>query len=229
MGQCGQGLTQSRARAEKQKQHIPPARALHGREGDSAESHRPGTLPLPLPPQDADVYILDDPLSAVDVHVGRHIFDRFICGAAAGRARLLVTNQLQVSCRWPAEGEGRRHRRQQRAVHACPSTSCREGKGGSKRQLFGVLLPFPSQCQPDGDCWPFCTFTTATLLCSSTPPVCLPFSYVVQYTPHADRVVVLEDGRITVQVIESIVSCPALPRPGTRWLLLAATAAAAVL
>lgn len=31
--------------------------------------------------QDADVYILDDPLSAVDVHVGRHIFDNFINGA----------------------------------------------------------------------------------------------------------------------------------------------------
>lgn len=32
------------------------------------------------PPQDADVYILDDPLSAVDVHVGRHIFEKFITG-----------------------------------------------------------------------------------------------------------------------------------------------------
>jgi ABC-type transport system involved in cytochrome bd biosynthesis fused ATPase/permease subunit len=47
--------------------------------------------------QDADVYILDDPLSAVDVHVGRHIFDRFIQGAAAGTTRLLVTNQLQYT------------------------------------------------------------------------------------------------------------------------------------
>ncbi|KAL4457987.1 hypothetical protein ABPG75_012852 [Micractinium tetrahymenae] len=47
--------------------------------------------------QDADVYVLDDPLSAVDVHVGRHIFERFITGAAAGRTRLLVTNQLQYT------------------------------------------------------------------------------------------------------------------------------------
>ncbi len=30
---------------------------------------------------DADVYILDDPLSAVDVHVGRHIFDNVVQGA----------------------------------------------------------------------------------------------------------------------------------------------------
>ncbi len=44
--------------------------------------------------QDADVYILDDPLSAVDVHVGRHIFENFIDGAIRDKARLLVTNQL---------------------------------------------------------------------------------------------------------------------------------------
>jgi energy-coupling factor transporter ATP-binding protein EcfA2 len=43
------------------------------------------------------VYILDDPLSAVDVHVGKHIFDHFICGAVADRTRLLVTNQLQFT------------------------------------------------------------------------------------------------------------------------------------
>ena len=45
--------------------------------------------------QDADVYILDDPLSAVDVHVGKHIFSNFIDGAIKNKARLLVTNQLQ--------------------------------------------------------------------------------------------------------------------------------------
>lgn len=28
--------------------------------------------------RDADVYLLDDPLSAVDTHVGQHIFDRVI-------------------------------------------------------------------------------------------------------------------------------------------------------
>lgn len=38
----------------------------------------------PLPPRlglpPADVYLLDDPLSAVDAHVGRHLFDRCIRG-----------------------------------------------------------------------------------------------------------------------------------------------------
>ena len=27
---------------------------------------------------DADVYLLDDPLSAVDAHVGRHIFEKYV-------------------------------------------------------------------------------------------------------------------------------------------------------
>eukprot|EP00741_Cyanophora_paradoxa_P022691 tig00021494_g21913.t1 len=43
---------------------------------------------------DADVYILDDPLSAVDPHVGRHLFEECICGALRGKTRVLVTNQL---------------------------------------------------------------------------------------------------------------------------------------
>lgn len=35
------------------------------------------------------MYILDDPLSAVDVHVGRHIFEKFITGALLVRLGLL--------------------------------------------------------------------------------------------------------------------------------------------
>ncbi|XP_066266498.1 ATP-binding cassette sub-family C member 4-like [Branchiostoma lanceolatum] len=44
---------------------------------------------------DADVYLLDDPLSAVDTRVGRHLFDRCIQGALSNKARILVTHQLQ--------------------------------------------------------------------------------------------------------------------------------------
>jgi len=46
----------------------------------------------------ADLYLLDDPLSAVDAHVGRHLFDECICGLLGDRTRVLVTHQLQVKC-----------------------------------------------------------------------------------------------------------------------------------
>ncbi|KAF9956193.1 hypothetical protein BGZ72_002945 [Mortierella alpina] len=41
---------------------------------------------------DADVYIFDDPLSAVDAHVDRHIFEEAISKMLAGKTRILVTN-----------------------------------------------------------------------------------------------------------------------------------------
>ncbi|CAM9244868.1 unnamed protein product, partial [Ectocarpus fasciculatus] len=45
---------------------------------------------------DADVYVLDDPLAAVDAHVGQEIFDGCIRGALRGKTRLLVTHQLHL-------------------------------------------------------------------------------------------------------------------------------------
>lgn len=44
---------------------------------------------------DADVYLLDDPLSAVDVHVARHLYHACLLGALAKKTRVLVTHQLQ--------------------------------------------------------------------------------------------------------------------------------------
>ncbi|XP_072240755.1 ATP-binding cassette sub-family C member 4-like [Leuresthes tenuis] len=45
--------------------------------------------------QDADIYLLDDPLSAVDAEVGRHLFEQCICGLLRNKPRILVTHQLQ--------------------------------------------------------------------------------------------------------------------------------------
>ncbi|KAK4704538.1 lysophospholipase, partial [Phenoliferia sp. Uapishka_3] len=42
----------------------------------------------------ADIILLDDPLSAVDAHVGKHLFDNAICGSLAGKTRVLVTHAL---------------------------------------------------------------------------------------------------------------------------------------
>lgn len=43
---------------------------------------------------DSDVYVFDDPLSALDAHVGRQVFERCIKGELRGKTRVLVTNQL---------------------------------------------------------------------------------------------------------------------------------------
>ncbi|KAJ1940829.1 hypothetical protein EC988_006925, partial [Linderina pennispora] len=45
----------------------------------------------------ADVYLLDDPLSAVDAHVGKHIFTQVLGpqGLLRSRTRVLVTNAVQ--------------------------------------------------------------------------------------------------------------------------------------
>lgn len=47
---------------------------------------------------DADVYIFDDPLSALDAHVSQTVFDKCISnkGVLRNRLRLLITNQVQV-------------------------------------------------------------------------------------------------------------------------------------
>eukprot|EP00216_Chloropicon_sp_CCMP2111_P001940 CAMPEP_0198246788 /NCGR_PEP_ID=MMETSP1446-20131203/46149_1 /TAXON_ID=1461542 ORGANISM="Unidentified sp, Strain CCMP2111" /NCGR_SAMPLE_ID=MMETSP1446 /ASSEMBLY_ACC=CAM_ASM_001112 /LENGTH=1394 /DNA_ID=CAMNT_0043931111 /DNA_START=581 /DNA_END=4768 /DNA_ORIENTATION=+ len=48
---------------------------------------------------DADIYLLDDPLSAVDAHVSGHIFKECIQGEAmlGGKTRILVTHQVQYA------------------------------------------------------------------------------------------------------------------------------------
>ena len=48
---------------------------------------------------DADIVLLDDPLSAVDAHVGRHIMDNAICGLLKDKCRILATHQLHVLSR----------------------------------------------------------------------------------------------------------------------------------
>ena len=58
---------------------------------------------------DSDIVLMDDPLSAVDAHVGRHIFDNAICGLLKDKCRILATHQLHVLNRcdriiWLQEG-----------------------------------------------------------------------------------------------------------------------------
>jgi len=42
--------------------------------------------------QDADVYLLDDPLSAVDSHVGKHIFEEVVGPTGFLKDKVLFNN-----------------------------------------------------------------------------------------------------------------------------------------
>ncbi|XP_059662249.1 ABC transporter C family member 10-like [Cornus florida] len=44
--------------------------------------------------QDADIYLLDDPFSAVDAHTATSLFNEYVMGALAEKTVLLVTNQV---------------------------------------------------------------------------------------------------------------------------------------
>ena len=44
----------------------------------------------------ADIVLMDDPLSAVDAHVGKQLFEEAICGLLKGKCRVLATHQLHV-------------------------------------------------------------------------------------------------------------------------------------
>lgn len=45
--------------------------------------------------READIYLLDDPLSAVDTVVGRQLYDQCICAYLSKKCVLLITHQLQ--------------------------------------------------------------------------------------------------------------------------------------
>jgi len=117
---------------------------------------------LPLPPlQDADVYILDDPLSAVDVHVGRHIFDKFITGACME----LGAEAAALQAGWRISMDGSTHQTQASMSPSPPPRPTYLPSAGAAAGRTRLLV-----------------------------------TNQLQYTPYADRVVVIDDGRIVTQV-----------------------------
>ncbi|KAG5497592.1 hypothetical protein JKF63_03857 [Porcisia hertigi] len=46
---------------------------------------------------DRDVYVMDDPLSALDAHVGERVMRECVCGVLAGKTRVLATHQVSAA------------------------------------------------------------------------------------------------------------------------------------
>jgi len=44
---------------------------------------------------DPDIYLLDDPLSALDANVRKEIFEKLILGELNGKTRIMVTNAVE--------------------------------------------------------------------------------------------------------------------------------------
>lgn len=57
---------------------------------------------------DRDIYILDDPLSALDAHVSNHIFNNAIKKQLRGKTIIFITHQLQVGTLFWILQSGRR-------------------------------------------------------------------------------------------------------------------------
>jgi len=47
--------------------------------------------------QNAEIYLLDDPLSALDPQVARHVFNNLICGELRDKTRMVVTHRLEFA------------------------------------------------------------------------------------------------------------------------------------
>ncbi|KAF6038709.1 ABCC5 [Bugula neritina] len=77
-----------------QKQRISLARAVYRKTYKSCKSCLQIELFYPVH-SDADLFLLDDPLSAVDAHVGQHLFTHCLKDMLKDKTVLFVTHQLQ--------------------------------------------------------------------------------------------------------------------------------------
>lgn len=52
-------------------------------------------MPDPHCPQDKDIYLLDDPLAAVDADVAEHLMKRCVLELLGGKTRILCTHRVE--------------------------------------------------------------------------------------------------------------------------------------
>ena len=70
-----------------QKARLALARAVYQVTVDTSNVTRTLLIEAILPFKDKSVYLLDDPLSAVDIHVANHLYTHCIMGLLRGKTR----------------------------------------------------------------------------------------------------------------------------------------------
>lgn len=53
------------------------------------------SVPDPHRPQDKDIYLLDDPLAAVDADVAKHLMKKCVLELLRGKTRILCTHRVE--------------------------------------------------------------------------------------------------------------------------------------
>uniref|UniRef100_A0A8P4G8C0 ABC-type glutathione-S-conjugate transporter n=1 Tax=Dicentrarchus labrax TaxID=13489 RepID=A0A8P4G8C0_DICLA len=121
----------------------------------------------------ADIYLLDDPLSAVDSHVGKHLFEKVIGpnGILKNKTRILVTHGVSflpyvdeivvlVDGVVSEVGSYSSLRASKGAFSEFLDTYAKEQSNQADLQSGNYLFP---QCIMDGRCTKYCTFTVGDI------------------------------------------------------------------
>ncbi|KAI4831629.1 hypothetical protein KUCAC02_001165 [Chaenocephalus aceratus] len=82
--------------------------------------------------QDADIYLLDDPLSAVDAEVGRHLFEKCICGLLKNKPSYPGNPPAFSTCRQPTRLSSSRRSVSLQKQHNMCSTMCKHLHSSTK-------------------------------------------------------------------------------------------------
>lgn len=75
-----------------QKARVSLARALYRKSAEAPAAIRETVLTLDCCRQESDLFLLDDPFSAVDMSVGRQMFEQGVVESLEGKTRIITLN-----------------------------------------------------------------------------------------------------------------------------------------
>ena len=150
---------------------------------------------------DADFYIMDDPLSAVDVHVGRHIFDNCISGKTYSPHVLFWATACfcNLDCCVHADGQAwLMPLLMEYIIHNMSSILC--GVTWCQHKCNWCIRPFLTSAS----CSNKCKLRQHSVMYHSCAGVLAKKSRLLvtnqlQYLPQADKIIYVESGRVVGQ------------------------------